>query len=152
MRFFLRASSCNDVMEACRLSWLEAQKKFTRAEKRDRDFTKRAFKLTFIGVASAVLMNADPGDDEVTIFSRDEETPYLSLYPSVLSLIPSFVSIVSPSMRFPRSPVRALFRKCSRFSRPSGLRLLPPSSRPPSPSSAPTSLLCLSMCGISRST
>ena len=105
VRFFLRASSCNDVMEACRLSWLEAQKKFTRAEKRDRDFTKRAFKLTFIGVASAVLMNADPGDDEVTIFSRDEVTSYMSHCPPIFSLIPFFIYHRQSANAFSSKPI-----------------------------------------------
>ena len=65
VRFFLRASSRNDVLEASRIAWAESQKKFTRAEKKDPDFEKRAFKLTFIGVAAAVLMHVNPcvGDE-----------------------------------------------------------------------------------------
>jgi len=116
VRFFLRASSCNDVMEACRLSWLEAQKKFTRAEKRDRDFTKRAFKLTFIGVASAVLMNADPSNDEsANTFSSK---PISRVIPEVLSILsakrastPSAVvspavTLLSPNLTFVPFDVR----------------------------------------------
>jgi len=83
VRFFLRASSCNDVMEACLISWLETQKKFTRAEKRDLDFVKRAFKLTFLGVAAPVLMQVD---------DRESTDP---LSPPTSRAIPEVMSIIS---------------------------------------------------------
>jgi len=84
LRFFLRASSHNDVMEACRIAWAEAQKKFTRAEKKDAEFAKRAFKLTFIGVAAPVLMHVD-----------DKVGEEASTLPTTSRIIPEVLSILS---------------------------------------------------------
>ena len=63
-------------MEACLISWLETQKKFTRAEKRDLDFVKRAFKLTFLGVAAPVLTQVDDREVRACIFHPELASYY----------------------------------------------------------------------------
>ena len=118
VRFFLRATSHNDVMEACRLAWTETLKKCTRAEKGDLDFQKRAFKLTFIGVAAPVLTHVDVVENNVGDNSSAGSTPTSRVIPEVLAILaarrastPSAVvspavALLSPNLTFAPFDVR----------------------------------------------